>query len=407
MYRSFLKSICTMWRTAPRMGIVFVSFVMSLAPSFAQETGGFATRARNAILIDYDTGSVLYQKAADVPVPPASMSKLMTLAVLFKAMQEGKVKPDDEFVMSVNAWRTGGAPSGTAAMFVPVNKKASVEQLIQGIIIQSGNDACISVAEALAGTELAFAKQMEDEARRIGLKKSTFRNATGLHHDEHLMTARDLAKLARFLITEYPEHYGIFKQREFKYRRHRFYNRNRLLRANIGVDGLKTGHTKKAGYGIVVSAVNDGKRMIGVVMGLESAKQRNAEAKRLVEWGVRSFSTAKVFDAEETVGYARVWGGNDWYVPLVGKGPVEVVLPRFPASQKLRGQIIYQGPLKPPVRKGDQVAVLRVTSSVSGNAEPTAMSEVPLYAAGDVEPASFLWKGVDSLLFLALRAVNL
>ncbi len=212
MHQSFLISNGTMRRAGARLCAVFISFFATLAPGFAQETGGFATRARNAILIDYDTGSVLYQKAADVPVPPASMSKLMTLAMLFKAMREGKVKSDDEFVMSVNAWRTGGAPSGTAAMFVPVNKKASVAQLIQGIIIQSGNDACISVAEALAGTELAFAKQMEDEARRIGLKKSTFRNSTGLHHDEHLMTARDLAKLARFMIKEYPEHYGIYKR---------------------------------------------------------------------------------------------------------------------------------------------------------------------------------------------------
>jgi D-alanyl-D-alanine carboxypeptidase (penicillin-binding protein 5/6) len=385
------------------VALVVLAVLLSLGcHALAQAGGEFVSRAKRAILIDYDSGAVLYQLNADELAPPASMSKLMTLEVLFQAMKDGRVKPEDEFMMSENAWRTGGAPSGTSAMFVPVNTRARVDELIQGIIVQSGNDACIAVAEALAGSEARFATIMEAEARRIGLARSTFRNSTGLHHPEHLMTARELAMLARHIIREHPEHYKIFAQREFPYRKHKFYNRNPLLSDDIGVDGLKTGHTKEAGYGIVVSSVTDGKRLIGVVMGLADEKERRQEARRLLEWGQRSFAKFTLFDADEEVAQARVWGGTRWFVPVTGKsGPLNVVLPRFPANQKLRAEIVYQGPLKPPIRKGDEVARLRVTSSSN------ATSEVPLVAMEDVEEASVWRRGLDSLVFLALRWANL
>lgn len=387
----------------PWVALVVLAVLLSLGcHALAQAGGEFVSRAKRAILIDYDSGAVLYQLNADELAPPASMSKLMTLEVLFQAMKDGRVKPEDEFMMSENAWRTGGAPSGTSAMFVPVNTRARVDELIQGIIVQSGNDACIAVAEALAGSEARFATIMEAEARRIGLARSTFRNSTGLHHPEHLMTARELAMLARHIIREHPEHYKIFAQREFPYRKHKFYNRNPLLSDDIGVDGLKTGHTKEAGYGIVVSSVTDGKRLIGVVMGLADEKERRQEARRLLEWGQRSFAKFTLFDADEEVAQARVWGGTRWFVPVTGKsGPLNVVLPRFPANQKLRAEIVYQGPLKPPIRKGDEVARLRVTSSSN------ATSEVPLVAMEDVEEASVWRRGLDSLVFLALRWANL
>lgn len=373
-------------------------------PVLAQSSGEFVTRAKRAILMDAESGAVLYQQNADELAPPASMSKLMTLEVLFQAMKQGKVKPEDEFLMSENAWRTGGAPSGTSAMFVPINTKARVDELIQGIIVQSGNDASIAVAEALGGTEPGFAKMMEDEARRIGLSKSTFRNATGLHDPEHLMTARELALLARHIIREHPEHYKIFAQREFPYRKHKFYNRNPLLGDDaLGVDGLKTGHTKEAGYGIVVSSFSEGRRLIGVVMGLADEKERREEARRLLEWGQRSFAKFTLFDPDEEVGHARIWGGTQFYVSLTAKGggPLNVVLPRFPANQKLRAEIVYNGPLKPPVKKGDEIARLRVTSSSN------ASTEVPLVATEDVEPANLWRRGMDSLVFLALRWANL
>jgi D-alanyl-D-alanine carboxypeptidase (penicillin-binding protein 5/6) len=371
------------------------------APLYAQQSGEFITKAKNAILIDAETGSVLFQQGADDLVPPASLSKLMTLAVLFKALKDGKVKLEDELLTSENAWRTGGAPSGTSAMFIPINTKARIDELIQGIIVQSGNDACITVAEGLAGSVAKFSTQMEEEARRIGLKKSTFRNPTGLQDPEHLMTARELALLARYIIKEYPEHYKVFAQKEFLYRKHKFYNRNPLLGSELGVDGLKTGHTAEAGYGIVVSAISNFRRVIGVVMGLADEKERKEEARRLLEWGFRSFDQVKLFDADEVVGYARVWGGSEMYVSLTGKGPLAVILPRFPPNQKLRGEIVYQGPLKAPIKKGDEVATFRVTTSSN------ASSEVPLYAAEDVGPGGFLRKGLDSLMYLALRKVGL
>lgn len=373
----------------------------ALGPAPASAQRGFATKAKSAILVDHKTGAILYQKNADQLVPPASMSKLMTLAVLFKAVKDGTIKLEDEFVMSVNAWRKGGAPSGTSAMFVPVNKTATVEQLMKGIIIQSGNDACIAVAEALSGTEDAFAERMNAEARRIGLKKSTFANATGLDQDGHLMSARELVTLATYVIKTYPEFYPIFAERLFKYRRHKFYNRNPLLSADIGVDGLKTGHTSKAGYGLVFSGIQDGRRLTGVVSGLGSAAERKSEARKMISWGYRAFAKFKLFEEGEDVGYARVWGGSSMYVPLTSKGPLEVLLPRYPANQKLKGEIIYQGPIKPPVAKGQEIAKLRVTSSTS------AVSEVPLYAKEDVAKATFVRQGFDSLLYLALNLLPL
>jgi len=393
-------------RRLPALAATLLAFGLSWAGvAEAQQSGAFSTTARNAILMDYDSGSIIYQKGADELVPPASMSKLMTLAVLFKALKDGKVTLDTELQTSENAWRTGGAPSGTSAMFIPIHNKTPISELIQGIIVQSGNDACITVAEGLGGSVAEFAKQMEAEARRIGLEKSTFRNATGLHDPQHLMTARELALLARYIIKTYPEHYKVFGQREFAYRKHKFYNRNPLLSADIGVDGMKTGHTSQAGYGMVVSSVQEGRRLIGVVMGFETEKERQSETRRMLEWGVKSVSSAKLFDAGEEVGYARVWGGTDFYVPLAGDGDLEVILPKFPLNQKIRGEIVYDGPLKPPVKKGDQVAMFRVTSMVPGSSEPIAVSETPLYAEADVDEASFYWRGVDSFLHLGLAFV--
>jgi D-alanyl-D-alanine carboxypeptidase (penicillin-binding protein 5/6) len=390
-----------MGRKTYMLGLAAAALVGFAAPLLAQGSGEYVTKARNAILMDAETGSVLFQQAADDLVPSASLSKLMTLAVLFKALKDGKVRPEDELATSENAWRTGGAPSGTSAMFIPINNKTRIDELIQGIIVQSGNDACITVAEGLAGSVPKFAKMMEEEARRIGLKKSTFRNPTGLHDPEHLMTARELALLSRYLVREYPEHYEVFAQKEFAYRKHKFYNRNPLLGTELGVDGLKTGHTSQAGYGIAVSAVSGGRRLIGVVMGLSDERERKEEARRLLEWGFRNFDQVKLFDAGEAVGYARVWGGTQMYVPLAGQGDLFVILPRYPQHQKLRGEIVYQGPLKPPIKKGDEVALFRVTSSSN------ASSEVPLYAAEDVEAGSFVRKGLDSLLYLALRKAGL
>lgn len=356
------------------------------------------TKARQAILVDADSGAVLYQFKADEQMSPASMSKLMTLAVVFKAIKSGQIKLDDEILMSVNAWRKGGGPSGTSAMMVPVNTREKLENLLQGIVVQSGNDACIAIAEAMAGSEEAFARMMTEEGRRIGLKTSTFMNATGLFQPDHLTTARDLATLARHIIRDFPEHYQRFAQREFVYKKHRFPNRNPLLASGLGIDGMKTGFIKEAGYGIVASAKQENRRLILVINGLERQEDRKSEALRLLEWGFKSFTEFKLFNAGEVVGQARVWGGSRMYVPLTGgEGDVSVILPRYPANQKLKAEIIYKGPLKTPIKKGDRVAVLRVTSSSQ------AVNEVPLFAAEDVEGAGMVRRGLDSILHMAFR----
>lgn len=387
---------------APVLLVVTQSLFM--LPARAQgstEQAAYVTKAQRAILIDASTGAVLFQQRADELAPPASMSKLMTLAVVFKALKDGKIQSTDEVVMSVNAWRKGGAPSGTSAMMVPVNTKATIDELIKGIAVQSGNDACIAIAESMAGNEANFAKLMTQEARRIGLTRSSFANATGLHNDNHLMTARELAHLARFLMTEYPDYYGVFGQKEFLYRKHKFYNRNPLLFLGIGADGLKTGQTKQAGFGLVGSAVQNGRRLIVVVAGLENAADRKTEAQKMLDWGFKSISQIKIFDAGEVVGQARVWGGNRMYVPLSGEGDITMSLPKYPANQRLSAEIVYRAPLKPPIKKGDHVATLRIQSTSSASAE------IPLYAQEDVAPSGIAWRGIDSLLIMALRRLTL
>lgn len=354
----------------------------------------FESKAKWAILMDAGTNSVLYEKDADELMPPASMSKLMTLAVVFRALQDGRLSLEDEFSVSEYAWRTGGAPSGGSAMFVPLNGSATLEELLQGIAVQSGNDASIIIAEGMSGSEIAFADVMTEYARSIGLNDSTFRNSTGLPHPDHLMTARELGRLAVHLIKKYPEFYHYFAQKEYRYRKHIFYNRNPLIYDGIGVDGLKTGFIRDAGYGLTASAERRGQRLVVVVNGLKSKNERRAEAKKLLEWGFRSFRQWKLFDEGEIIGDALVWGGTKRYVDLVGKGNVSILLPRT-STRKIKAQILYEGPLKPPIRKGDRVATLRVTAPNS------AVNEIPLYAAEDIGEGTFYMKGLESLLHLA------
>ena len=367
------------------------------------EAAQFKSQAKQAILIDYDTGAILYQKNADDLVPPASMSKLATLAVVYDRLQRGILSMDDTFVVSEHAWRTGGAPSGTSAMFAPLGKPVTLNDLVQGIAIQSGNDAGIIVAEGIAGNEAAFATMMTDYVREIGLPKSTFANPTGLPHPEQLMTVREIAFLAQHLIIKYPEYYKFFGMRKFPYqpkgrrRPYAFFNRNPLLSAGIGADGLKTGHIKAAGYGLVGSTVRDGRRLICVVHGLDSRRDRKSEAVKLINWGYRNFSKYDLFEPDEVVGSVRVWGGEKFYVPVKGEGAIKVILPKAPTRQRLTAEIVYNAPLKPPVRKGDQVAVLRVTSANN------AVNNVPLYAAEDVKEGSVVRRGLDSLVVMAWR----
>jgi serine-type D-Ala-D-Ala carboxypeptidase (penicillin-binding protein 5/6) len=380
--------------TAMVAGVATQGLDRALAQGASAE---YVTKAKYAVVMDVESGAVLYQFNADQLVSPASMSKLMTLVMVFKALKERTITLDTEFVMSEYAWRTGGAPSRTSAMMVPLNTRTKVSELLRGVIVESGNDASIALAEGLAGSESAFARAMEEEARRIGLKKSTFRNATGLFHAEHLMTARELALIGRHIVRTYPDFYPMFAEKNFNYRNHKFINRNPLLFQGIGADGLKTGHLKDAGYGVVGSVVQNNRRLIAVVTGLQTEAERREESRRIFEWGFRAFGEFKLYEAGEIIGKAKVWGGDALNVNLIGAGELMVVLPKYPANQKLRAEIVYNGPLKAPVNKGDQIATLLVKSSND------AFAEVPLYAAHDVKSVGMIWRGLHSLYFMVTR----
>lgn len=385
-------------RHLSRVAVALLVAVGSLAANsrpLRAQSGEVVIKSPQAILMDADSGGILFQRNADELVPPASMSKLMLLIMIFNALRAGEITPETEIMMSEYAWRTGGAPSRTSAMFVPLGKTAKVDEMLKGIIVQSGNDASIAMAERLGGSERKFAEAMTEQARRLGFKKSVFRNATGLYHPDHLSTIRELAQMARILIKDYAEYYPLFAQREFNYRQHKFFNRNPLLGAVAGVDGLKTGYVKESGYGIVASAKVDNRRLIMVIGGAASPEDRKDDGRRLLEWGFKNFSEVRLFEPGEIVGHARVWGGERMYMPLTGNDGVNMVLPRFPANQKLSARIFYKGPLKPPIKKGEQVATLRVTSSTD------ATNEVPLFASEDVQKAGFTRRGLDSLLYFA------
>jgi D-alanyl-D-alanine carboxypeptidase (penicillin-binding protein 5/6) len=357
--------------------------------------GAFDTKAKHAILMNVDADLIFYEKDADTLMSPASMSKLMTLAVVFRELKAGHIKLDDQFKVSEHAWRDGGAPSGSSAMFAPLNSTVSVEDLIRGVTVQSGNDACIILAEGISGSEDAFVKEMNKYAKEIGLTKSHFENSTGLPADGHVMTARELALLADYLIKNYAEYYHYFGEKEFVYGKWRFTNRNPLVFEDLGVDGLKTGFIEDAGYGLVASAVRDNQRVILVVSGLNTKKEREEEPRKLLEWGFKSFKPYRLFDQGEKVSDALVWGGTRHYVPLVGNNNIDIILP-FNTSGQVTAQIVYDGPIKAPIRKGDQVATLRVTA-----ADTKATNDIPLYAGEDVGQSNFAMRGLDSLFVLA------
>jgi D-alanyl-D-alanine carboxypeptidase (penicillin-binding protein 5/6) len=372
-----------------------VAFVFALGLTNAPDAdAAFQSEAPYAFLMDYDTGAVLYNKRGDEPMPPASMSKLMTLAVVFKALEEGRLKLTDEFVVSENAWRTGGAPSGTSAMFLPINSTVTVEQLIRGVAVQSGNDASIVLAEGLAGSEDSFVRLMNEYAAKIGLENSRFANSTGLPDPEHYMSPRDLATLARHIIRTYPDYYQYFSEEKLEYRRHTFYNRNRLVRTG-DADGLKTGYIEESGYGIIASAKTDDRRMIAVVNGLETRSKRRNEATRLLNWGLRSFKEFKLFEAGAIVGTARVWGGSSRFVELTGKGDVRILLPRSTNRERISAEIAYVGPLYPPIERGDRIAEIRVTT------DEGISNSAPLYAAENIEQGGTISRGFDTILMLA------
>jgi D-alanyl-D-alanine carboxypeptidase (penicillin-binding protein 5/6) len=359
-----------------------------LASAAAQS---FQTAAPHAILIDADSGSVLFEKAADERFSPASMAKLMTTDIVFEALKSGRVSMDTEFTVTEDAWKRGGAGGGGSSMFAQVNSRIKMSDLLRGLIVQSGNDAAITIAENMAGTEEAFAGLMNQRAKEIGLTNSTFRNATGYSAPDQKVTARDMAKLAIHLIDTYPDLYKIFSEKEFTWNKIRQQNRNPLLALDIGADGLKTGFLEESGYALTGSAVQNGQRLVLVISGLKTARDRAAEARKLMEWGFRAFEPRQIFAAGETVAEASVFGGQSGSVPLVSKKPVRVLLPRG-SSDRVSAKAVYTGPLIAPVEEGRQVGTLRIQRG------DTVALDQPLYAGATVEPGTLSQRAMDAAL---------
>ncbi len=361
-----------------------------------KEEGGFDGDAPTAILIEASSGSVLFEKNADELRAPSSMMKLMTAEVVFHAIKQGDLKLTDEYRVSENAWRKGGAPSGTSTMFAAINSKVSVDDLLHGAIIPSGNDACIALAEGIAGSERIFATDfMTKRARELGMMQSTFGNSNGLPDPTNKMTVRELAMLARYVILTYPEFYKLFGEKEFTWNKIRQQNRNPLLNSLEGADGLKTGYTKEGGYGMVGSAVQNGTRLIVVVNGLEDPEDRASEAKKMLEWGYRNFETRTLFAAEQPIGYARVFGGDSHSVKLSSPEPIKVMVQKN-GNDKLIARIVYSGPVRAPIEAGQKIGVVRVWRGAN-----VAM-EAPVFAAEAVGMGSTVRRAIDGVSELVI-----
>lgn len=368
--------------------VLIVATITTPRPLHAIETN-----AREAVVLDATTGRVLFEKNAEQRMPPASMSKLMTIYMVFSRLRDGSLSLEDTFRVSENAWRRGGAKSGSSTMFLEPNKRVDVESLLRGIIVQSGNDACIVVAEGIAGSEPAFAEAMTIKAKEIGLTDSNFANATGWPDPDQYMTAKDLAHLALRTIEDFPEFYHYYSETEFTYNDIRQRNRNPLLYKGIGADGLKTGHTEEAGYGLTASAVRNGRRVVAVLNGLESKKDRSTESERLIDWAFREFNNYALFKSGDVVSDAEVWLGAAGRVPLKITQDVLITLPRK-VRKDMTVKVRYESPIPAPIIAGAPLAELVV--SAPGEQDLT----IPLVAGADVEALGLIGRLGAAIDFL-------
>jgi D-alanyl-D-alanine carboxypeptidase (penicillin-binding protein 5/6) len=372
------------------LSLIGLAAVLMTGTAYAQPQ----TAASHALLMDYDTGEALFCKNCDQQMPPSSMSKLMTVELVFQRLKDGRLQLTDTFHVSENAWRQGQR-TNESKMWVAVNSDVSVDDLLKGIIVQSGGDACLVVAEALAGSEAAFAELMIARAKELGLTNSHFVNSSGLPDPDQYMSAEDLGKLAAHVIRTYPEYYHYFAIPEFTWSNIRQPNRNTLIGPSTGVDGLKTGHTDAAGYGITASAVRDGRRLILVVNGLKSERERIAEGRRLFDLGYREFKSYQLLTAGDAVGEAELFGGAKQKVALTVNEPVRMLMP-IAGRRDMKVTLSYNGPIKAPVAAGQQIGSLKV--SVPGKQDKI----VPVVAAEAVSSSGFfdnMMRGLVALIF--------
>ncbi len=341
----------------------------------------YETEATHALLMDATTGYIMFEKNADEPMPPASMSKLMTAYLIFENLKSGKISLEDEFIVSTNAWEKGGAKSGSSTMFLNPDERVKVKDLLRGIIVQSGNDACIVAAENLAGTEEHFAHLMTEKAKELGLTNSTFKNATGLPDPEHKMSAKDLAKLAQLIIQNFPEYYSIYSETSFTYNGIKQGNRNPLLGRLLGADGLKTGHTSEAGYGLTGSVKTPNGRLIMVVNGLTSMRARQEEARNLMRWGMMGFENHVLIQKNQLAEKIPVWLGTAETVDAVAADKI-IVTHRKGEKEEKNLKIVYDTPVQAPIQKGQKIGSLILNNQKS----------VDLIAAQSVEKVGYFGK---------------
>lgn len=373
-----------------RVAIFVFAFLACVAGAQAQV---FSTKADFAILIDVTSGATLYEKNSSKRMEPASMAKMMTLAVVFDALKKGQLRLHDTMQVSVDAWKRGGTQSGGSTMFLDPNPKVApptVEDLIRGVAIQSGNDACIVLAEGMAGTEEAFADRMNSLAKRIGMRDSNFTTSTGLPDENQYTTAYDLAVLGRYLIEEFPDLYAIFQEPEFTWNKIRQFNRNPLLKSKIGGDGIKTGFTRKSGFGMVGAAAQEDRRLLMVVNGLKTRRIRSEESERLLQWGFRSFQSIPLFGKGEVIGNAKVFGGEKSSVELIAKRRIALLLPKGDFG-RISAKVLYKGPLSAPVEAGTSVGQLVI--KVDGE----QVQSEPVFANEDVAEGTLQQRAYDAL----------
>jgi D-alanyl-D-alanine carboxypeptidase (penicillin-binding protein 5/6) len=364
-----------MIRTRRLLHILILSTAIGLL--FSAPGGAIETSAKQAIVIDYDTGNVLLALDADARVGPASMTKMMTVYLLFERLRDGRLSLEDTLPVSERAWRKGGSK-----MYVEVGKRVRVEDLIRGIIVQSGNDASIVVAEALGGSEDGFAVEMTEKGIALGMTDTSFRNSSGWPDPDHYTTARDLAMLAMATIRDFPDYYHYYAEKNFTFSKIKQGNRNPLLYKNIGADGLTTGNTEDSGYGMAASALRDGRRAIVVAHGMGSMKERSAQTERLLEWAFREWGQYALFESGETVTEIPVWLGQKDTVPVVIKDGLMVSVPRK-SRKRMAVRVVHQEAVPAPFAKGDEIAKLVVSAPGMGDVS------VPLYAGATVSERSF------------------
>jgi D-alanyl-D-alanine carboxypeptidase (penicillin-binding protein 5/6) len=358
-------------------------------------TAGFQTKARQIYMIEAATGTVLLAQNENEPIAPASLAKLMTMEVVFDAIAKGEISSDTQFPVSEYAWRTGGAPSRTATMFAALKSSIPVVDLIKGVVVQNANDACIVLAEGMAGSDEAFGSRMTRRALELGMTQSLFVNSTGLPDAANRTTVRDLVTLSKHLQQTYPQFYPLYVQPEFLWNKITQRNRNPLLSLNIGVDGLATGFAEGQGFSIATSINRDGKRFFLAMGGLSSDKERLEESRRVLEWALASFENRRLFAAGEVVGEASVYGGSGSSVGLLAREPIDVFVPAN-NPERLSARIAYRWPLTAPVAAGDQAGTLIIFSGEK------MLREVPLFTAAAVDQGGLPSRALDALTELML-----